>query len=148
MKPYRTILCPTDFSEPGRAALQRARELAGHYGAELILLHVIDYFPGEIPNDWIPPEDEDPKAYLQSEAERRLQALADELAPFEVRREVLFSDTSARHAIGDYAARTGVDLVVLASHARHGAFSLLGSTAAGVAHTAPCDVMVVRALRS
>jgi len=37
MLPLKRILCPTDFSEPAFAALQRAEELARHFSAELIV---------------------------------------------------------------------------------------------------------------
>jgi len=145
MKDYRHILCPTDFSSHCRQAMQRAREMAGHYGARLTLLHIIDYFPEEIPNDWIPPEDQDPKQYLVERAREMLEKLAAELQLGEAGREVRLTDHSAKHEITAYAEETSADLIVMSSHAHHGIFTLLGSTAAGVVHTAPCDVMVVRA---
>ena len=145
MKNYRHILCPTDFSDHCRAAVERAMELAQHYGARLTLLHVIDYFPEEIPNDWIPPEDEDPKQYLLDRARDLLQQLADSLSLQGAELVSRLSDASAKHEITRYATEQEIDLIVMSSHARHGIFTLLGSTAAGVVHTAPCDVMVVRA---
>jgi universal stress protein A len=147
MKNYSKILCPTDFSKHCRKAVERAKDLAGKYGAGITLLHVIDYFPEEIPNDWIPPEDRDPKQFLIDRATGMMQDLAAELSLGDVRMEVLLSDRSAKHEIVDFAGREGMDLIVLSSHAHHGIFSMLGSTAAGVVHTAPCDVMVVRAVR-
>ena len=36
------------------------------------------------------------------------------------------------------------DLIVVGSHGRHGLALLLGSTASGVLHGAPCDVLAVR----
>ena len=128
-----------------RLAMERAGEMARHYGARLTLLHIIDYFPEEIPNDWIPPEDQDPKQYLVERARKMLEDLASELQLGDAGREVRLTDHSAKHEITRYAEETGVDLIVMSSHAHHGIFALLGSTAAGVVHTAPCDVMVVRA---
>lgn len=145
MKNYSTILCPTDFSSHCRHAIERAMELAGHYGAELILLHVIDYFPEEIPNDWIPPEDQDPKGYLMDRALDLLEKSATGLHLENARLEARFSDHSAKHEINRFASEHEVDLIVMSSHAHHGIFALLGSTTGGVVHTAPCDVMVVRA---
>ena len=74
-----------------------------------------------------------------------LEDLASELQLGDAGREVRLTDHSAKHEITRYAEETGVDLIVMSSHAHHGIFALLGSTAAGVVHTAPCDVMVVRA---
>lgn len=148
MKNYSRILCTTDFSRHCRQAIERASELAQHYGAELTLLHVIDYFPEEIPNDWIPPEDQDPKQYLVARARNLLEETAAELNMGEVRQEVILSEHSARQEICRYAADEAMDLIVMSSHAHHGIFAMLGSTAAGVVHIAPCDVMVVRASAS
>lgn len=44
-----------------------------------------------------------------------------------------------------YAGEIGADLVVIGTHGRHGvAGMLLGSTANGVLHGSPCDVLTVR----
>lgn len=44
-----------------------------------------------------------------------------------------------------HAERIGADLIVIGSHGRHGIPGLmLGSTANGVLHDAPCDVLTVR----
>jgi universal stress protein A len=148
MKSYQHILCPTDFSSHCRQAVERAAELARHYGSRLTLFHVIDYFPEEIPNDWIPPEDQDPKNYLQERAREMLAKLAEQMRLGDAKLATRFSDHSAKYEITDYAGEANADLIVLASHAHHGVFALLGSTTAGVVHTAPCDVMVVRATAS
>src|SRR5437016_1527704 len=41
MLPIRTVVCPLDFSEPSNKALQVAVEMAVHFKAELVILHVI-----------------------------------------------------------------------------------------------------------
>jgi len=41
MLPFRRILCPTDYSEAASAALEKACELARHFGAQLYVLHVV-----------------------------------------------------------------------------------------------------------
>ena len=43
-----------------------------------------------------------------------------------------------------YAEKIGADLIVIGSHGRHGVAGMLGSTANGVVHGTPCDVLVVR----
>jgi universal stress protein A len=42
------------------------------------------------------------------------------------------------------AEELGVDLIVMGTHGRHGLGLLLGSTATGVLHGCPCDVLTVR----
>ena len=44
MKDYQRILVGTDFSDPSISAARRGAELARHYGATLILLHVVEHF--------------------------------------------------------------------------------------------------------
>ena len=47
--------------------------------------------------------------------------------------------------IKTYAEKLGADLIVIGSHGRHGMSGLvLGSTANGVIHGSPCDVLTVR----
>ena len=43
MTAIRTILHPTDFSEPSAAALELACSIASHHGARLVILHVAPY---------------------------------------------------------------------------------------------------------
>jgi nucleotide-binding universal stress UspA family protein len=45
MLPIKRILCPTDFSDPSYEAIKAASELASHFGAEMILLHVVPPAP-------------------------------------------------------------------------------------------------------
>ena len=45
MLPFKKILCPTDFSDPSYESLKAAAELAGHFSADLHLVHVIPPIP-------------------------------------------------------------------------------------------------------
>ena len=42
------------------------------------------------------------------------------------------------------AEEESTDLIIVGSHGRHGLALLLGSTASGVLHHSPCDVLAVR----
>jgi universal stress protein A len=46
--------------------------------------------------------------------------------------------------IRQLAEKIGADLIVLGTHGRHGLGLMLGSTANGVLHGAPCDVLAVK----
>ncbi len=46
--------------------------------------------------------------------------------------------------IKNYAEEISADLIVLGTHGKHGLELLLGSTANGVLHGAPCDVLTVQ----
>ena len=40
MFPFKTILCPTDFSEPSTCGLKMANEFALKFGCEIIVLNI------------------------------------------------------------------------------------------------------------
>jgi len=142
---YREILCPVDFSRHALAAAGRAADLAHRFGARLTLLHVVDDFPEVRSNEVIPPEDVDPAAYRREQAMTRLDELAREAGCEEARREVRFTSNSAHHEIVRFAEEGGFDLIVVATHGRHGIGRILGSTTSSVVQAAPCDVLAVRA---
>ena len=145
MKRYRNILCATDFSDHCRAAAERAAELARLYGAELTLLHVVEHFPVDRSNTDIAPEDIDPARYHREKALASLADLARGVKCDKVRQEVRFCMQSARNEILRFVEEHNMDLVVIASHGRHGVTSILGSTTYGVTHKSPCDVLAIRA---
>ena len=94
--------------------------------------------------DWIPPENLDPATWFEREAQQRIRQLAGELGIPAATTETLFSSRAAAVEIAHAAERHGADLIVVGSHGRHGIGRLLGSTAHGVLHRAPCDVLTVR----
>lgn len=145
MKRLQNILCATDFSEHCGAAVKRAVEIARLYGARLTLLHVVEHFPVNRSNELISPEDIDPKHYREQQAKKSLEKLAQSLDYDKVVQEVRFSTYAAKHEIVRFAREQDTDLIVVATHGRHGITSILGSTSYGVTHTAPCDVMVISA---
>ena len=145
MEGYRNILCATDFSDHCRIAAERAADLARLYGARLTLLHIVEHFPVDRSNEDIAPEDVDPERYHQEKALSSLADLARHLGNDEIRQEVRFSTRSAQHEILRYVRENNSDLVVLASHGRHGITTILGSTTYGMTHNSPCDVMAIRA---
>lgn len=144
MKTYEHILTATDFSELSRRATLRAADLAEHYGARLTLFHVIEHFPEDIPNDFVPPENRDPKAYLADRAKTRLTELSRLIGHVRSESKVKLSTRSAKSEILQFARYGGIDLVVLGTHGHRGLGDVLGSTAGGVVHAAPCDVLAVR----
>ena len=75
------------------------------------------------------------------EAKKRLDGLTAEHA-LDSNNVVLTG--SPAHEIRRYAAESEADLILMGSHCRHGLGVLLGSTANGVLHGAPCNVLIVR----
>jgi universal stress protein A len=144
MQVYRHVMVSTDFSDAARSAAQRARRVAADLGARLTLVHVVEYFPEDLPVRVIAPEDRDPQEYLASHARGLLERLAREIDRPDAECVVEFSTHSARHEIPRIAAERGVDLLVVGSHGRRGRGPALGSTASAVINHAACDVLVVQ----
>jgi universal stress protein A len=144
MRDYQRILVGTDFSEASMAAAHRGADLAHRYGASLLLLHVIEHFPEDIPNDPIAPENRDSSTFYRERALETLADLAEKIGHKNALQEVVTSTGSARYEIRILAESERIDLIVVGSHGS-GVVDVFGSTAMGVIYDAPCDVMVVRA---
>src|SRR5688572_4487155 len=148
MKPFNNILVPTDFSEHSEEALRVAADLAQHYGASISLVHVYE------PVQYVMPEGYffSPEQILRLEAALRAQlakaerALADASAP---RVESHLLDGLAFSEIARFAKEHGSDLIVMGTHGRTGVkHVLMGSVAERVIRTAPCPVLVVKAIEA
>jgi nucleotide-binding universal stress UspA family protein len=122
------ILAPVEFSERCVSAARYAKMLAGHFQAELVLLHVV------VP----PPPEMAVETHRQRAAlmEQQLNGfLADELAGVSVRRVLLEGDPAAK--IVAYAQEQQAGLILMPTHG-FGPFRrfILGSNTAKVLHDA------------
>ncbi|MDD1627137.1 MAG: universal stress protein [Methylococcaceae bacterium] len=143
MEHYKHILLAVDFFEQCETVINRAKELADRYQAKLSIIHVVDSLPitdagygADIPFNL------DLTAELMEGARKRLAELAQKLA---VTTDCQWLEMgSPKTEIIRVAQENSVDLIVVGSHGRHGLALLLGSTANGVLHYAPCDVLAVR----
>ncbi len=138
---YKNILLASDFSPEAERAERRAVEVAQKYGAQLSLVHVVDYYPSM--------QLEGGLAMLPNIEERLNEKAKEDMDACVARLGIKFQNTHIGHGppkgvIIDYAAEIEADLIVLGSHGRHGFGLLLGSTATGVLHIAKCDVLAVR----
>lgn len=138
------ILCPVDFSEATPFAVRPAVSLANEYGAELILVHVLNYpYPY---TDALGPSFDVQLYYdeMEEEALRRLEGLVDEDdRRFSGFRKVILRGTPHREIV-ELAREEDVDMVVLPTHGRTGLDRwLFGSVAEKVVRLAPCPVLTV-----
>ena len=138
---YRRILLVVDLSEDSRTVAARARAVAAACGAELSLLHVVEYLPVEPLGESLLPAVEIEEELIRRAGER-LHALARELGLPDAECSVQAGNTKAE--IVRAAADAGADLIVLGSHERHGLSILINQTEDTVLHAAHCDVLAVR----
>jgi universal stress protein A len=142
MLPFKRILCPTDFSEPGCAGVKAAAEVASRFGAELILMHVVGAIPALDTPAGI--STFDVAAYqreLTSSAESYLKQRQAEI-PEGIPTRVLVTHGEAGHEIVRVAEEEGVDLIVMATHGSTGwRHRIFGTVTEKVVRTAHCSVL-------
>jgi universal stress protein A len=145
MTDYRRVLLVVDLSEDSILIGRRAQALATTVGAQINLLHVVEYVPVEPMGETLMPaiqiEDE-----LLDRAKQRLIALGTQLgvAASSCRVEA----GNVKSEIVRIAREIKADLIVLGSRERHGLSILVNFTEDTVLHAAPCDVLAVRVGRS
>ena len=143
----RNILVPTDFSAASRDALNCARELAAALGARLHVLHVVEQTvaPNVYTELYVPPPSEYFES-LEAAAMAQLEAWvpADDKVPFRVGLSVGLG-VAAEEILRRIDDDPKIDLVVMATHGRHGVARLvLGSVAERVVRGARCPVVTVK----
>lgn len=140
----RRILVPVDFSTFSGRALRHALPLAWQFGAEVMLLHIIETFP----IDYMVGTESVPETSAQGRrrAKADLNRLADKIPGMsEVSRQCVVRVGKPWREITAAARDLDADLIVLSTHGRTGLERVyLGSTAERVVRHAPCPVLVVR----
>ena len=140
MREIKRILVPIDFSDISLAALRQARLFAEKFGAELVLLHVIETYPIDYMVGL--PDARQMNKSLEETAEARLNKLAQTEGPA----RTLVRWGKPFHEIVNTAEKLAADLIVLPTHGYTGIkHAYLGSTAERVVRHAHCPVLVVRA---
>ena len=141
MREYKKILVALDVTEGFETIAERARDIAGRYSAEVILLHVVEYVPVEPMGEALLPAVQI-EGELVERATRRIAELAQKIGLEQAERIVQAGNIKAE--LVRVATERGVDLIVLGSRERHGLAILLNFTEDTILHAAPCDVLAVR----
>lgn len=141
----RRILCPTDFSEFSRLALDHAVALSRWYGAEIETLHVVHQV---VPHPSIVPTYPawaalDPAVREQLTAE--LHRFAEPAVKAGIPARVALREGDTVSEVLEEARTFQADLVVMGTHGR-GGFErwVLGSVTEKVLRKAACPVLTVR----
>ncbi len=145
MPQWKTILCPTDFSEYSRIGIDEGARLARECGARLVVLHVVvDAPPALLP---------DVAGFRYDEIIEDLRERAAASLPEFIEGELVSGlDVEYRTEFGvphaeivRVAEELPAELIVVPTHGRTGAMHLLiGSVAEKVIRRAPCPVLVVK----
>ena len=141
MGEYKHILVGVDLTVESRDVSKKACTLRNSCDCRLSCVHVIEplslAYGGDIPMDLSTIQEQ-----IQDTAKSHLAEFAETLGIEEADRHLIFGRPETEiHTLAD---EIGADLIVVGSHGRHGLALLLGSTANGVLHGAPCDVLAAR----
>ena len=139
---FKTVLCPTDFSEESYRAIEYGVRFAKGADGQVLVAHVIHMPSGELYQP-------DGHVLTFNEAKRRAQALLEEVRQQRMsnypRCELLVDIGDPYALLMAIAAERKVDLIVISTHGRTGLQHLvMGSVAEKIIRHAPCPVFVVR----
>lgn len=140
--PYKQILLGLDLKEQSANVGRKAVELARANGAQLSLVHVVEFIPVDPAGEALLPPPVNLEEELVESAKQRLEALAAELGVPDAPRRVEIG--TIKTEILRVAQEIEADLIVLGSYERHGLALLLGSTEKSVISHAPCDILAIR----
>ncbi|HTL20023.1 MAG TPA: universal stress protein [Steroidobacteraceae bacterium] len=142
MAVYRRVLLVVDLTDDSLPIGRKAQALAATLGAEVELLHVVEFVPVEPMGETLMPAVQIEEELLQR-AQQRLAALAAELGLAGAHCRV--ESGNVKSEIVRVARERQTDLIVLGSRERHGLSILVNLTEDTVLHAAPCDVLAMRA---
>lgn len=146
MLPVKRILCPTDFSEPSYAAVKVGQEMAAHFGAELLLVHVVSPIP-------VIPVHDDPSGFnlpmyekeMEASARKSIQQLAEGRISQAIQYQSLVVHGDPAGRIVRIAEEETVDLIIIATHGLTGWRKFMfGSVTEKVIRMATCPVLSIR----
>jgi nucleotide-binding universal stress UspA family protein len=141
----KKVLVPTDFSESARHAFTYGVSFAREYGAELVLLHVVENLTVGYASDLFPVPMAEVFQEISGYAKTELAKLGAQAREkgIVVQEQVVMGKPSAE--IIRFAHENAVDMIVLGTHGK-GMLdqALFGSTTERVVRRAPCPVLTVR----
>jgi nucleotide-binding universal stress UspA family protein len=142
MKPIKTILVPTDFSDCSDEAMQTAAMIARTFRAQILLVHVIQPYAYGMTETF---NLVDHYTALKTIAGPMLEEARKRLAKQGVSVKTDLLTGAAHSEILEKARRSKTDLIVMGTHGRTGVeHFLLGSVAEKVVRMSPGPVLTVR----
>lgn len=121
MLPIKKIISPTDFSELSDMGLLAAIELAEHFSAELLVVHVVAPLSAAATSaapaaHYLP----DVMESIRNSAENSLRSMMEEKVPDTLRSKSIMLEGSPSDEIAEFAKEVEADLIVIATHGQSG----------------------------
>jgi universal stress protein A len=139
---FKTILCPTDFSEESYRAVDYGLRFAQVSGGTLLLAHII-----HIPSEHLFRQQGHMLTFEEVKAQTRslLEEVRDQRLGSHPQCEIVIEIGDPYEQLMAIARQRHVDLIVISTHGRTGLEHLvMGSVAEKIIRHAPCPVFVVR----
>ncbi|BBA69646.1 universal stress protein [Geobacter sulfurreducens] len=145
MKPFSTIVFPTDFSENSEYAFDYALTLAKQFNARLVVIHVINE-PVDLRGFYVPHVSFEK---LEEEIVAAAEKMMDKFCRTKIKDHENYSSCIVSGIPYDEVLKKATEedasLIVMGTHGRKGIdHFLFGSTAERVVRNAKCPVMTVR----
>ena len=142
------ILCPIDFSEHSKVALEHAVSLALRLDADLVVAHVVEPAIYPVAFGTVPMGVSNIEEEAKQLAEESLQEAVDEAVASGVRCSSIVGSGTAALRVCEMVREHGFNLVVMATHGLTGLpHVLLGSTAERIVRDCPCAVFTVKTMK-
>ena len=141
MNLYNTILVAVDLSQDSAVIVDKARNLAKQYGAELSMVHVIEPIAVGYAVEVTSVDIEGLHEEVTKQAKSTLHEMGANIDIPEHRLHTVLGQPARE--IRELAKEIKADLIVMGGHGRHGLDLLFGSTSSSVTHGVGCDLMIV-----
>ncbi len=136
MKNYHHLLLAIDVYENDEFLIQEALKLAKHHHGKLSIVHVVPHLVSSVPYAY---------DFQNAVLEHAQKALIDLKAKYGFADDqVVMREGRPADEVIQLAKELKADLILCGSHGKHGLGLLLGSTANGILHLSPVDVLTIR----
>jgi len=142
--PFRRILVPTDFSTASRWVFDECARVAARSGAEIVILHIRMTWDSD-PSELRFPADPSLYEYAEKQELEKLREQLQAVGAHIGTRMVVKDAPDIGREVCRTATEENVDLIVVATHARHHvAHLIIGSTTLSVISDPPTPVLAIR----
>jgi len=146
MVSYQKILLTTDFSEYSKVAIPHAVEMARRFGAELLVLHVLEPLLTPVDFAWGPIAlSEDWEEQRTRHSQKFMEEWVASELPSDLKVTPILAHGTPIREICHTVREKNIDLLVMATHGQTGiSHALFGSTTEKVVRRSPVPVITVR----
>ena len=141
MELYKNILVAVDLTRDSAMIVDKARNLANQYEAELSIVHVIEPIAVGYAVEVTTVDIEGLHEEVTKQAKSSLKELGNSVDIPDHRLHTVLGQPARE--IRELAKKVEADLIIMGGHGRHGWELLFGSTSASVTHGAGCDLLIV-----